>query len=324
MERKNYYKTAAVLTAFFLSAAFAPMRAEASQAGEAQSTAEPGEIEDIREYIIPITAQGEVVSDVFVRMGPSRDYEVMGTVREKDKVGINGRTYDGWYRIEFEGQAGFVYGDYLTVTQEELAQEPASDEEETKEPEPEVQPAEDETGQEDVEEPPSLPDSEGIDWGYLKLAAVVLIVAMIVAMIILIMRSLLQASRSDNIGGDERSGRRERKKPEEGKKANKRNAEAKDTVQDAAADGQAQERGASSPEEARTIIIREEDYQLHIDPKYFEDEPLSQPDYVTDYMKKMERQDTRPMARKEHTDDLKKAMKKLEELQEEIERLKKK
>ena len=124
--------------------------------------------------------------------------------------------------------------------------------------------------------------------------------------------------------GDERSGRRERKKPEEGKKANKRNAEAKDTVQDAAADGQAQERGASSPEEARTIIIREEDYQLHIDPKYFEDEPLSQPDYVTDYMKKMEQQDTRPMARKEHTDDLKKAMKKLEELQEEIERLKKK
>ena len=157
MERKYYFKTAAVLTAFFLSAAFAPMRVEASQSGEAQSTAEPGEIEDIREYIIPITAQGEVVSDVFVRMGPSRDYEVIGTVREKDKVGINGRTYDGWYRIEFEGQAGFVYGDYLTVTQEELAQEPESDEEETKEPEPEVQPAEDETGQEDVEEPPSLP-----------------------------------------------------------------------------------------------------------------------------------------------------------------------
>ena len=307
MERKYYFKTAAVLTAFFLSASLAPMRAEASQADEAQSTAEPGEIEDIREYIIPITAQGEVVSDVFVRMGPSRDYEVIGTVREKDKVGINGRTYDGWYRIEFEGQEGFVYGDYLTVTQEELAQEPVSGGEETKEPEPEAGPAEDETGQEDVEEPPSLPDSEGIDWGYLKLAAVVVIVA-----------------RSENTGADQRSARCERKKPEEGKKAGKRNAEAMDTVQDAAADGQAQERDASSPEEARTIIIREEDYQLHIDPKYFEDEPLSQPDYVTDYMKKMEQQDTRPVAKKEHTDDLKKAMKKLEELQEEIERLKKK
>ena len=289
MERKYYFKTAAVLTAFFLSASLAPMRA------------------DIREYIIPITAQGEVVSDVFVRMGPSRDYEVIGTVREKDKVGINGRTYDGWYRIEFEGQEGFVYGDYLTVTQEELAQEPVSGGEETKEPEPEAGPAEDETGQEDVEEPPSLPDSEGIDWGYLKLAAVVVIVAMI-----------------ENTGADQRSARCERKKPEEGKKAGKRNAEAMDTVQDAAADGQAQERDASSPEEARTIIIREEDYQLHIDPKYFEDEPLSQPDYVTDYMKKMEQQDTRPVAKKEHTDDLKKAMKKLEELQEEIERLKKK
>jgi len=48
MERKYYFKTAAVLTAFFLSAAFAPMRVEASQSGEAQSTAEPGEIEDIR------------------------------------------------------------------------------------------------------------------------------------------------------------------------------------------------------------------------------------------------------------------------------------
>ena len=66
-----------------------------------------------------------------------------------------------------------------------------------------------------------------------------------------------------------------------------------------------------APKASESIKISEEDYQLHIDPIYFEEEkPLPQPDHVS------------PEDQNTKTQDLQKAMKKLGELQEEIERLK--
>ena len=68
---------------------------------------------------------------------------------------------------------------------------------------------------------------------------------------------------------------------------------------------------SKAPKASDPIKISEEDYQLHIDPIYFEEEkPLPQPDHVS------------PEDQNTKTQDLQKAMKKLGELQEEIERLK--
>lgn len=319
MKRKFTLQYGAALMAFLLWAY--PGAVKATEASPAASNME----ETVN--IIEISAQGEIVSDVFVRRGPSRDYEVMGTVREKEVVAISGKTADEWYRIIYEGQPGFVYGDYIRVAKEEPTQPPPQ--EDDKEPEEESGEEEEELPSEDEkEQEPEPGESTGgrVDWGYIKLAAIVVIVAVILAMIVLILRSLLQASLQET--------EEEKKKNKSPRKTEKsRTVKREDKKTEAAGDGAAgqsaetkedQEGKAARAEEARTIIIREEDYQLHIDPKYFEDEPLAQPDYVTDYLKKKELEDTKTVAKKERSDDLTKAMKKLEELQEEIERLKNK
>ncbi len=65
--------------------------------------------------ITKMTAQGEIISDVNVRKGPGTDYEKIGTVREGDIVTVTGQSHDGWYRIEYQGAEGFIYGQYMTV-----------------------------------------------------------------------------------------------------------------------------------------------------------------------------------------------------------------
>lgn len=308
MKEKSGWKYVITVMVIFLSAHLIPARALAAESGQ------PADI-------LEMTGEGEVISDVFVREGPSTEYEIIGTVRGGDVVPINGKTKDYWYRIEFEGRSGFVYGDYIKLAEEDAGiSRPKENEAESKPGPEENEPGEEPAGEEEPEQtlPQSPEDNKGrVDWEYLKLAAVVVIVAVIMAMIILILRSLLQAGRQDEEEEKKnRSPKKEKKSRAVKKEGQKESGESVPTKA-----GEAKENGA---EEARTIVIREEDYQLHIDPKYFEDEPLAQPDYVTDYLKKKEQENTKTIAKKERTDDLTKAMKKLEELQEEIERLKNK
>lgn len=316
MKRKFTLKYAAAVMALCLWAS--PIAVKAAEAEPV-----PDNMEETVN-IIEMTAQGEIVSDVFVREGPSTAYEVIGTVRERELVPISGKTADEWYQITFEGRPGFVYGDYIRVVEEEPAMTPPPEETGEPEAEDEEEDVREPADEQEDQEPQREEHADGIDWGYIRLAAIVVIVAVILAMIVLILRSLLQASLQEN--------EEEKRKSSNSKKAEKARIVRREDKK-AGADGEdpAQQTGqtqeepkAAQPEEARTIIIREEDYQLHIDPKYFEDEPLAQPDYVTDYLKKKELEDTKTVARKEHADDLVKAMKKLEELQEEIERLKNK
>ena len=136
MKRKFTLKYAAAVMALCLWAS--PIAVKAAEAEPV-----PDNMEETVN-IIEMTAQGEIVSDVFVREGPSTAYEVIGTVRERELVPISGKTADEWYQITFEGRPGFVYGDYIRVVEEEPAMTPPP--EETGEPE-----AEDEA--EDVREP---------------------------------------------------------------------------------------------------------------------------------------------------------------------------
>lgn len=282
MKNKVSLKIAMLFTAVFLFMIFLPVKVFAEN-----------------EYtIMEMTAEGEVISDVNVRMGPATSYDIIGTMRAKDIVAINGKSSDGWYRIDFNGQAGFVYGEYISVIE--------------KTPEPVI---------ETVQQPES--DTVKSDFGPFRLTAIFIIIIVIIIMIILTIRSFIQGSRDDEEDDEED----EEEDYGENDREDEENEEERLARSEEALKQKESGKSGEAPEAVKTIVIREEDYQLHIDPKYFEDEPLSQPEYVTDYLKKIENentQPTKPPVKKENADDLTRAMKKLEELQEEIERLKRK
>lgn len=254
---------------------------------------------ETEDNVTEMSAQGEITSDVNVRKGPGTDYDKIGAVREGNIVTITGKSHDGWYRIEYEGETGFVYGQYVSVL---------SAEQEGSAPEGS---ASDETAPEetDINEPAEEEEEtdSGFPVGILKLTAVSVIIAVIIIMIFLTIKSLRQAEEEEDDEDEYDEDEEEYREEDE--------------------DGEAEEDGADTQKQPavkpeQTIIIREEDYQLHIDPKYFEDEPVAQPDYVTGYLKK--KQEEEAENKEEHSGELQKAMDKLQELQEEIEKLKKK
>ena len=69
--------------------------------------------------VTELSAQGEITSDVNVRKGPSTDYDKIGTVRVGETIPVTGETADGWYRVTYQGQEGYIYGKYMTVQQTE-------------------------------------------------------------------------------------------------------------------------------------------------------------------------------------------------------------
>lgn len=259
--------------------------------------------------ITKMTAQGEIISDVNVRKGPGTDYEKIGIVREGDIVTVTGQSHDGWYRIEYQGAEGFIYGQYMTVIS-------AVSEE------PEHTAAVEEQGEEAAGF-----GEKGVrfDFRVLKAAAAVVIIAVIIVMIFLTLRSIRQTEEDmedDDDGEDE---------DDEDDDADAKNE--KERALGKGKNGKIQT-GRKKPEQEqpvksetvkvdpKTIVIREEDYQLHIDPKYFEDEPIAQPDCVTGYLQKKQQEEEEQKKNRENSGDLQKAMDKLQELQEEIEKLK--
>ena len=288
MKKKlNIRITVLIITALLLSAP--PMTAYAENEYE----------------ITQMSAQGEIISDVNVRSGPGTDYDKIGAVREKEIVVITGVSADGWYQIEYDDAEGFIYGKYVTVA-------------ETKE---------EEIGTEDDGEEPAFeeaePDEEEVKTSHsiskiLKPIAVVVIIAVIVIMIFLTIRSLRQSNDSES--DDEDDYDEEEYEYEEDDDDEYGDDEYEQEDEDSDEDEEIVKTVKTDPQ---TIIIREEDYQLHIDPKYFEEEPITQPAFVTGYLKEKQEQEKEEENQKVHSGDLQKAMDKLQELQEEIEKLKK-
>ena len=55
-------------------------------------------------------------SAVNVRKGDSTDYEVVGSLSFNQEVHVTGQSeFTGWYRIEFNGEIGFVSQNYLST-----------------------------------------------------------------------------------------------------------------------------------------------------------------------------------------------------------------
>lgn len=261
--------------------------------------------------VTELSAQGEITSDVNVRKGPSTDYDKIGTVRVGETIPVTGETADGWYRVTYQGQEGYIYGKYMTVQQTEP-------------------PADNNPQDGDGTAPGELPEKEG-GFSALKLVAIVFIIIVIIIMIFLTIRSMHQTvdeddededeedyedDEDDEDGEDYEDDSNEEEIEDDGEDAGE-----EDTEEETAPESSTQKQSKSEP-----YVLREEDYQLHIDPKYFEDEPVPQPECVTGYLKKKQEEEELEKKKEEEkasSGDLQKAMDKLQELQEELERLKK-
>lgn len=250
--------------------------------------------------VTELSTQGEITSDVNVRKGPSIDYDKIGTVRVGETIPVTGETADGWYRVTYQGQEGYIYGKYMTVQQTEP-------------------PADNNPQDGDGTAPGELPEKAG-GFSALKLVAIVFIIIVIIIMIFLTIRSMHQTVDEDEDEDDEDEDEEDYEDygddDEDGEDAGE-----EDTEEETAPESSVQKQSKSEP-----YVLREEDYQLHIDPKYFEDEPVSQLECVTGYLKKKQEEEELEKKKEEEkasSGDLQKAMDKLQELQEEIERLKK-
>ena len=267
--------------------------------------------------VTELSTQGEITSDVNVRKGPSTDYDKIGTVRVGETIPVTGETADGWYRVTYQGQEGYIYGKYMTVQQTEP-------------------PADNNPQDGDDTAPGELPEKAG-GFSALKLVAIVFIIIVIIIMIFLTIRSMHQTvdeddsyeddedeyedeedyeDEDDEDGEDYEDDSDEEEIEDDGEDAGE-----EDTEEETAPESSTQKQSKSEP-----YVLREEDYQLHIDPKYFEDEPVPQPECVTGYLKKKQEEEELEKKKEEEkasSGDLQKAMDKLQELQEELERLKK-
>lgn len=251
--------------------------------------------------VTELSAQGEITSDVNVRKGPSTDYDKIGTVRVGETIPVTGETADGWYRVTYQGQEGYIYGKYMTIQQTEA-------------------PADNNPQDGDGTAPGELPEKEG-GFSALKLVAIVFIIIVIIIMIFLTIRSMRQTVDEDDSYEDDEDEYEDEEDYEDEDDEDGEDAGEEDTEEETAPESSTQKQSKSEP-----YVLREEDYQLHIDPKYFEDEPVPQPECVTGYLKKKQEEEELEKKKEEEkasSGDLQKAMDKLQELQEELERLKK-
>ena len=269
--------------------------------------------------VTELSAQGEITSDVNVRKGPSTDYDKIGTVRVGETIPVTGETADGWYRVTYQGQEGYIYGKYMTIQQTEA-------------------PADNNPQDGDGTAPGELPEKEG-GFSALKLVAIVFIIIVIIIMIFLTIRSMRQTVDEDDSYEDDEDEDEEDYEDEDYEDDDEDGEDYEDDSNEEEIEDDGEDAGEEDTEEetvpessmqkqskSEPYVLREEDYQLHIDPKYFEDEPVPQPECVTGYLKKKQEEEELEKKKEEEkasSGDLQKAMDKLQELQEELERLKK-
>ena len=135
--------------------------------------------------VTELSATGEITSDVNVRKGPGTDYEKIGTVRAGDTVTVTGQSHDGWYRIEFQGTEGFVYGQYMTIVSTV------------------ADPGNPENVQEQQADPEETEEDTHLGTGIFKTAAIVVIIAVIIVMIILTLKSMRHDDTADSDDDEE-------------------------------------------------------------------------------------------------------------------------
>ena len=231
-----------------------------------------------------LSGEGTVTSDSLnIRSGPGTEYDVVGKAAKGTVLVVTGQADNGWYRIELEGKNGYASGKYITFE-----------------------------AKADVSEQDPQEQTSGTGMGYisqryidyLKTAGIIFGMVVVVIMIFITLKGIGKSRRDDEEYEDEEYDEEEDDDGYDDEEYGQDEEEDEEPVRKPRKEPKA-------PKASDPIKISEEDYQLHIDPIYFEEEkPLPQPDHVS------------PEDQNTKTQDLQKAMKKLGELQEEIERLK--
>lgn len=259
--------------------------------------------------VVAVSGEVKVTSDVNVRQGPGTTYEILGTIRTGDVLAVTGKTSDNWYQILFQSETGYVYGDYVSFTEKEEAGVSPDD-------------------LPNMTEDESEAESVGIT-KWIKPIAIALMMIVIAIMMVLTIRSMRQMDDEESESDDEDDDFEDDDfEDDEFDDEELYEDEDEDSDEDFE-DEEYNEESKNIPQKTTTtsdhFILREEDYQLHIDPKYFEDDPVPQPDCVTGYLKKKQEEEAKLAESKTggNTADIERAMNKLQELQEELEKLKK-
>lgn len=72
-------------------------------------------------YAFDINGMGKVNASVLnVRKAPDTDSEIIGTLKTGDRIRIITKTEKNWYKIDFNGEIGFVCADYATAYRNDL------------------------------------------------------------------------------------------------------------------------------------------------------------------------------------------------------------
>lgn len=242
------------------------------------------------------------VGSLNVRSGPSKDYSALGKAREGETYTVTGQASTGWYQIDYQGATGYISDQYA-----EFAESDASAAQ---------QPGEGDPGEETGEE-----TGQERDWMRVLADKGNIITGVVIAVIILVILICIFFTVKKMLAGDEDD--------EEYDEEQDYDDEEDDSGDDEFEDDEFEDEYAYEPERvsaragkkvrrseaygnkrypapARAMPEQEEeDYRVFIDPRYFEDdEPVV----------KQEEERTE--------DELKQAMDKLNELQAEIERIK--
>lgn len=65
----------------------------------------------------PLNGEAVITSSKLnVRSGPSKEYEILGTLVKDDLVEVTGIVEPDWYVINYNGQQAYIHGDYLIFT----------------------------------------------------------------------------------------------------------------------------------------------------------------------------------------------------------------
>lgn len=69
--------------------------------------------QEVEYTVTDMSATKYAKSSVNVRKGPSSDYDQLGSLSTNQQVTVTGQADTGWYRIEFNGEEGYVSDKYL-------------------------------------------------------------------------------------------------------------------------------------------------------------------------------------------------------------------
>ncbi len=242
-----------------------------------------------------------------VRSGSGKDYDSIGKLSQGDTVKITGVCDNGWYRIDLDGKEGYVSDQY--VEKAAASSDQSSDQTEAAEEE-----GEPETGYDLFHPSPNMKH--------------VLFIAPALLLVIGAIVFTLKKMRDDDDDDEDYDDFSDDDEEYDDEEDDDDDEEDEDDVE--GAPSRKREALEEQPKPSKSYIIREEDYQVHIDPSFFEDvDPIEQPAMVTGYLDRLQaekdalsKEIAEPSEKLDKEEKINQAMAKLTELQKEIERLK--